>query len=648
MCGIAGIFDRTMATSEDRLRKQSAAMARSLAHRGPDDEGVWVDPSGGIALAHRRLAIIDCTPAGHQPMDSACGRYTITYNGEIYNYAELAHDLSAQGHAVKGGSDTAVLLAACIAWGIEETVKRCIGMFAFALWDRESRELVLVRDRLGIKPLYWARFGDLFLFGSQLKALRTHPEWRGELDRDALTSYMRHAYVPVPRTIYQSVGKLTPGHILYIPSRGEPRLACYWDNRAHARAGQENPFQGNYADARDALENLLHQAVGDRMVADVPLGAFLSGGVDSSTVAALMQAQSAPSIRTFSIGFQEQAYDESAYAAAVAAHLGTDHTELFVTPTQARDLIPQLPNWYDEPFADSSQLPTLALSQLTRQHVTVALSGDGGDEVFAGYNRYLWAARLWSIFGRLPHGGRKALGALARLMPPDTMNRLGNAVPGQVLPRQLGDKLHKLAGMLNASDIDAVYRQLISQWPDPGAIVIGGDEPHGILWDETVRRDRPDTMGRMQLLDMATYLPDDILTKVDRASMAFGLEARVPLIDHRVVEFAWTLPRDFLVRHGRSKSILRDILNKYVPPQLIDRPKMGFGIPIDSWLRGPLRDWAEDLLDENRLRQEGYLHPAPVRAALQQHLSGARNMSYGLWAVLMFQAWLDHDPVAPP
>lgn len=646
MCGIAGIFDRTANSPEVTLRDGATRMARILAHRGPDSEGVWTDSASGVALAHRRLAIIDCTPAGHQPMASACGRYMISYNGEIYNYKEIASELADQGHIVKGGSDTAVLLAACVAWGVEKAIKRCVGMFAFALWNHEKRELTLARDRLGIKPVYWTRIGELFLFSSQLKAFKTHPSWRGEIDRNALVSYLRHAYVPAPHTIYQNVWKLLPGHILHIPANGETRLTCYWNNRELARDGHESPYRGSYDDARDTLEGLLHQAIGDRMISDVPLGAFLSGGVDSSAVAALMQAQSSRPIRTFSIGFQEQSYDESAHAATVAAHLGTNHTALFVTPTEARDLIPQLPNWYDEPFADSSQIPTLALSQLTRHHVTVALSGDGGDEVFAGYNRYIWAERLWKIMSCLPHGCRNTLSSLSHMLPIHMMNRIGNAVPGQSMPRQIGDKVQKIGGIFAATDIDSVYRKFISQWPNPDLITVEGAEPHSILWDDSVKRDRPDTLGRMQLLDMSTYLPDDILTKVDRASMAFGLEARVPLIDHRVVEFAWSLPRNFLVRRGRSKSILRDILYKHVPQHLIERPKMGFGIPLDSWLRGPLRDWAESLLDENRLRQDGFFDPVPVRSALKQHLSCEGNMSYGLWAILMFQAWHEHNPVA--
>ncbi len=616
------------------------AMADVQLHRGPDDGGAWCDAASGIALSQRRLAIIDCSPAGRQPMHSACGRYIITYNGEIYNYRDIATDLKVQGHIIEGGSDTAVLLAACAAWGVEDALEKCIGMFAFALWDKEARTCTLARDRLGIKPLYWARVGETYLFGSQIKALQAFSGWQGTVNRDALLSYMRHAYVPGPASIYGNVRKLQPGHIVIIPSTGEAQENCYWDLRAQARNGAAEPFSGTYEEALGHMESLLHDAVSKRMIADVPLGSFLSGGVDSSAVSALMQSQSDAPIRSFSIGFQESGYDESHHAAKVAAHLGTDHTELTVTPDQVRDLIPDIPQWYDEPFADSSQLPTLMLSQLTRKHVTVALSGDGGDEVFAGYSRYAWAERFPRSFGWMPKSARRAFACLAQSIPPGIMNRSGHLLN---ISGQLGDKVHKLASVLDVNDADALYHRLISQWQDPASVVSGAQELGGILSDKTVLTDRPDDTGRMQLLDMATYLPDDILTKVDRASMAFSLETRVPLLDHRVVEFAWTLPRNYLLQNNIGKRVLRDILYRHVPRSLIERPKMGFGVPLDAWLRGPLRDWAETLLSESRLKNDGYLNPAPVRAAWQRHLAGTRNEAYALWTVLMFQSWLDHN-----
>ena len=614
-------------------------MQRVLAHRGPDDSGVWVDGATGIALAHRRLAIIDLALSGHQPMVSADGRFVIAYNGEVYNFRQIAEELAAAGRAVAGGSDTAVLLEACACWGVEATLSKCVGMFAFALWDRETRTLTLARDRLGIKPLYWGRFGDLVLFGSELKALRVHGGWSEEIDQGALLAYFRHAYVPAPHTIFKGVHKLEPGHTLTIGPTGEPVAHRYWDLNGFARSGAADPFRGTYEEAREELEALLLDAVGQRLVSDVPLGAFLSGGVDSSAVVALMQKCSGRPVRSFTIGFHEQTYNEAAHAKAVAAHIGTDHTELYVTPQQALETVPDLPRWYDEPFADSSQIPTLLLSRLTRDHVTVSLSGDGGDEVFAGYNRYFWAERIWRSVGWMPRPLRSAVSGVMRAVPPKGFDAVASILPRHLAPPQAGDKVHKVAGILNARTMDDVYLRLVSQWPDPAPLMPNVAESRGVLWGGALVGDRPDARGRMQLADMMTYLPDDILTKVDRASMAVALEARVPLLDHRVVEFAWRLPRSFMVRNGQGKAILRDILYKHVPRELIERPKMGFGVPIDAWLRGPLRDWAEDLLDENRLREGGLVDPATVRKAWREHLSGTLNRQYALWTVLMFESW---------
>ncbi|MEG3618589.1 asparagine synthase (glutamine-hydrolyzing) [Magnetovibrio sp. PR-2] len=639
MCGVAGLCLFQPDPRLEGLDVLAARMAEAMEHRGPDDQGVWTDPNAPVGLCHRRLSIIDCSPMGHQPMVSANGRFVISYNGEIYNFAEIAKELQAAGHEVYAHSDTAVLLEACAVWGVEETLKRCVGMFAFGLWDRETQSLTLARDRLGIKPLYWAHTQKAFVFSSELKALRAVGLIEEEIDRSALASYMRYAYVPAPYSIFKNVHKLLPGHILRI-AKGEPPVTKpYWDVRHVAKSGDVTPFGGSYDEAVEVAEKHIHDAVQKRMVSDVPLGAFLSGGIDSSLVVALMQASSSRPVKSFSIGFEEKGFDESVHAKAVAQHIGTDHTELYVSSRDALDVIPNLGTWYDEPFADSSQVPTYLLSKMTRDYVTVALSGDGGDEVFAGYNRYFWATNIWNVSGRVPRPLRQLMAGLIKALPPQTWSGLANAIPSQRIPPQFGDKLYKVADILGEPSIDAVYRRLVSQWPDPADIVIGDGEHQGVLWDASTHQVRADDMGRMQLLDMMTYLPDDILTKVDRASMAVSLEVRVPLIDHRVLEFAWTLPREYLVRNGQGKSILRSILYKHVPRELIERPKMGFGIPLGTWLREDLRDWAEDLLSPERLRNDGFFDVSAVRSIWQDHVLGTRNYQYALWNVLMFQNW---------
>ena len=638
MCGIAGFVGAASNIGGGNVDDIAEAMAASLKHRGPDDQGIWIDPAAGTALVHRRLSIIDLSPAGHQPMVSADERFVISYNGEVYSYQPVAAEFAARGQKFRGHSDTEVMLESFAAKGVETTLQWMIGMFAIALWDRRERTLTLIRDRLGIKPLYWAKFGDLFLFGSELKALRAHPGWTPRIDHSAVAAFMRHNYIPAPHTIYEGVHKLEPGTMLTLPWRGEPRVTRFWDARAVAHEGLDRPLQGTDAELTEQLETLLQDAVGRRMIADVPLGAFLSGGVDSSTVVALMQAAGSGKVKTFSIGFDIPGYDEAPYAAAVARHLETDHTELTVTSREALDVIPRLAEWYDEPFADSSQIPTYLVSAMTRRHVTVALSGDGGDELFAGYNRYQLTQRFWRALSLLPGPLRKGAAAALTAMSPDRWTSFLSLLPARLRPPQAGDKVHKLAEVLKLDSADAIYRRLVSHW-EPSEIMPQAREPRGIIDDKKLSKEFPQLMPRMQFLDLVTYLPDDILTKVDRASMAVALEARVPLLDHRVVEFTWRLPQSAKVRDGTSKWILRQILYRHVPPALIERPKMGFGIPLGEWLRGPLRDWAETLLDERRLRDAGLLDVAMVRRFWRDHIDGRRNWQYLLWDVLMLESW---------
>jgi asparagine synthase (glutamine-hydrolysing) len=619
-------------------------MAATLAHRGPDDESAWADPGAGIALGFRRLAIIDTSPAGRQPMVSADGRYVIAYNGEIYNYRELRDELGP-GVRLRGASDTEVMLETVSRVGMERAIPRLWGMFAIALWDRKERTLLLARDRIGKKPLYYGRFGGMLLFGSELKALRAHPQFRPPIDRESLTQYMRLGYVPAPFSIYEGVRKLLPGTYALIRAGHEPQLHAYWSARDRMRdALKERDPEIPDEEAVRQLETLLKDAVARRMISDVPLGALLSGGIDSSAVAALMQSQSRRPVRTFTIGFDVAGYNEAEAAKSVAAHLGTDHTELYVSPGEAESVIPQLPALYDEPFSDSSQIPTFLVCKLARRHVTVTLSGDGGDEAFGGYTRYLLADRIWRLLRPAPRWARQAAATTIRSVRPALWDRWYRAAE-PVLPlrwRQTlpADKAFKLADLMGVKDRSELYLRLVSQWREPEMVVEGGRERAGILQDESVAHDCPDFADRMMLLDLLTYLPDDILVKVDRASMGSSLEARSPFLDHRVLEWGWRLPPRFKVRGTESKWILKQLLYRHVPRNLVERPKMGFGIPIDVWLRGPLRGWAEDLLSERRLRADGFLKPAPIRTAWAEHVSGQRNNQYRLWAVLIFQSWL--------
>jgi asparagine synthase (glutamine-hydrolysing) len=644
MCGIAGVM---IAESVDFSESTLHRMGDAIVSRGPDDSGVWMDRVAGVGLVHRRLSIVDLSLAGHQPMFSASGRYVLVFNGEIYNHLDLRTTLeSAAGEICwRGHSDTETLLAGFDAWGIEETVRRSVGMFAFAVWDKSEHVLTLGRDRLGEKPLYYGWQGDIFLFGSELKALKAHPAFVSTVDRNALTLLMRHNAIPAPYSIYQDIHKLLPGTLLSLSLQqrnAEPRY--YWDARQVVASALSRPFVGSGEDAVEELERLLRQSIAGQMVADVPLGAFLSGGIDSSTVAALMQAQSNRPVRTFSIGFNEAAYNEAEHARAVARHLGTAHEEFYVTPQQALDVISRLPSLYCEPFADSSQIPTFLVSQLARQHVTVALSGDGGDELFGGYSRYVQGNRLWGKLSHLPLWLRGWMAQGIQAVPPRLWNRMLAPVQS-VLPRRLkfsniGDKLHKGSCILTAQSLSEVYRSLTSHWIFPESLVLGAHEPATALTDMVRQPHADNAIHQMMALDLVSYLPDDILTKVDRAAMAVSLETRVPLLDHRIVEFAWRLPLSSKIKGGVGKWPLRQVLYKYVPRDLIERPKMGFGVPIEHWLRGALREWAEDLLDESRLRREGFFNPEPIRQKWQEHLSGRRNWQYLLWDVLMFQTWL--------
>jgi len=643
MCGLTG-FWRPGGFPKHEAQATAAAMAQCIAHRGPDYAGVWVDGDAGIALAHRRLAILDVSPTGHQPMASASQRYVIIFNGEIYNHLSLRTALECPQW--RGHSDTETLLAGLEAWGVEATLRKTVGMFALALWDRAERTLYLARDRMGEKPLYYGWHNGVFLFGSELKALKAHPMFGAEVNRDALTLYLRHSCIPAPYSVYKGIRKLLPGVLLKVGRVGEDSTTAYWTLNDTVAAGRSSPFEGSDAAAIAALEAQLDESIRLQCVADVPLGAFLSGGVDSSTVVALMQAQSSRPVRTFTIGFHETNYNEAEDAKAVARHLGTDHTELYVTPEETRAVIPSLPVLYDEPFADSSQVPTFLVSKLARQQVTVSLSGDGGDELFGGYNRYFWGDQIWRKIAWLPTSLRKGLARALAMAPASRWDslyrRLDFMLPDRLRVVQLGEKLHKLSErMATVRDVDDLYFSLVSEWKQPADVVIKGAELSTLLTDKAAWPRQLAPEHRMMYLDMMSYLPDDILTKVDRAAMGVSLETRVPLLDHRVVELAWRLPLSMKIRDGQGKWILRQVLYKYVPRELIERPKMGFGIPIGEWLRGPLRGWAEALLDESRLEQEGFFDPAPIRKKWDEHLSGRRDWQQCLWSVLMFQAWLE-------
>lgn len=650
MCGIAGYWQRDCSDTSIAL-----SMAEAIVTRGPDDFGVWSERESGIALAHRRLSILDLSPAGHQPMVSYCGRYVLVFNGEVYNHLSLRSLLeeNLKGFSWRGHSDTETLIECFVAWGVEKTIGMAVGMFSFALWDTKDKLLTLARDRLGEKPLYWGWSDDLLIFASELKAIKAHPGFKAEINRDSLTLFLRHGYVPAPYSIYRGIQKLMPGHFIEINLGGDISVSksansrVYWSVNDVVKEGLARPFSGSASDAVDVLETQLKASVSDQMLSDVSLGAFLSGGIDSSTIVALMQSQTRTPVKTFTIGFDEIGYNEAIHAKAVARHLGTNHTELYVQPNDALAVIPKLPTIYCEPFADSSQIPTFLVSQLAKQHVTVALSGDGGDELFGGYNRYMAVQKVWNPLMKMPEFVRFIAAAGFNSLSPATWDKIFEHLK-PVLPKRYqlslpGEKARKLGEVLKLKDGAAFYRQLTSHWAEPESLVINGKEPLTQITDNNSWAETDSLEHFMMALDAKTYMSDDILTKVDRAAMACSLETRVPMLDHRVFELAWRMPLGYKVREGQGKWLLRQVLYRYVPKELIERPKMGFGIPLDSWLRGPLKAWAEALLDEQRLRNEGYLNPAPIRQLWNEHLSGKKNWQYHLWNVLMFQAWLEKN-----
>jgi asparagine synthase (glutamine-hydrolysing) len=657
MCGIAGYWhnDASQFYNHEVVVK---SMAQAIVNRGPDDSGIWVDEQSCMALGHQRLSIVDLSPAGHQPMHSKSDRYVMVFNGEIYNHLELRRDLEGMTYLTstltkgsrtewRGRSDTETLLAAFEVWGVEATLKRTVGMFAIALWDRNERVLTLAIDRMGEKPLYYGFQHDTFMFGSELKALKAHPEFLNEIDRDVLCLYLRHCYIPAPYSIYKGIKKLLPGTYLQLPfgpNFANCHLASpkeYWSLNDVAFRGIEKPFVGTDSDAIATLDSQLRQTISSQMIADVPHGAFLSGGIDSSTVVALMQALSTQPVKTFTIGFEDHGFDEAEHARAVAKHLGTNHTELYLTDAEAIQVVPKLGKIYDEPFADSSQIPTFLVSQIARQYVTVSLSGDGGDELFCGYNSYAKAYK-WAQIQKIPFGIRKVAGHLVKALAPTTLDSLflptSKFIP---IPVNLGEKLNNLAThLINVDGIGKLCYNLGSVISDPEQVVIGAKEPTTWFAEGATKISVDDARSQMMLIDTMNYLPNDILVKVDRASMANSLETRIPLLDHRVVELAWSLPMAMKVRDGKNKWILRQVLDKYVPNRLIERPKAGFSVPLGEWLRGPLREWAEELLDKHRLKQEGYFEIDYICEKWREHLTGNRNNQTFLWSVLMFQVWL--------
>ena len=644
MCGIAGFID-PKGISLKYAKEIGRAMGKAIQHRGPDDSGIWIDENNGVTLTHQRLAIIDLSQSGHQPMMSVSGRYVLCFNGEIYNHNDLRSELDKQGKSPtwQGSSDTEIILACIEAYGLRKTLVKLIGMFAIAIWDKHTKEMFLARDRIGEKPLYYGGHGELLLFSSELKALRAHPKFTPKINRDALCLFLRHNYIPQPYSIYQDIKKLPPGHFVVLKKNSVPEQ--YWSLKQSLISAKINPFDGSESEALNSLDKLLISTVKGQMQADVPLGAFLSGGVDSSLILALMQEQSSRPIESFTIGFDNKEFNEAPFAMDVAKYLGTQHNELYVSSKTAREVIPNLPKIYDEPFSDSSQIPTFLVSEMAQKHVKVCLSGDGGDEVFGGYNRYTLGNSFSSNLKSVPKPFKTLATKLITSIAPSTWNKLLEPAlfltPKKYRYANIGDKLHKIATIFNCSSFEELYRMLISHWNFPENVVIGAKEPKTILNSKEAIPNKLSNEELMMFYDMVMYLPDDILVKVDRAAMAVSLETRAPFLDHRVIDFACQLPLKMKIRNGTKKWCIRELLYKRVPKNLIERPKMGFGVPIGEWLRGPLRDWAEYLLEENRIINSGYFQNSEIQKKWREHLSGERNWHYYLWDILMFESWRD-------
>ena len=648
MCGLSGFLDNNLSRSSESLKALSHKMCSTLVNRGPDDFGSWVDQKSGIAMSHRRLAIQDTSLAGHQPMVSRSSRYVIVYNGEIYNYRILRRELKKTGYIFSGQSDTEVLLAAIEIWGLNMALSKFIGMFAFALWDRSNRELYLARDRVGEKPLYYGFFGNVLLFGSELKALEIHDSFIKKINRDAISLLLRYNYIPAPYSIYDNVYKVKPGTFLAIkPQKQKISITehVYWSFRNIVKRERPNNKINNYEEAMLSVKDTLTESIRGQMIADVPLGAFLSGGIDSSLVVSIMQSLSSNRIKTYTIGFDYSEHNEAYDAKSIANYLGTEHTELYVTASQALDVIPKIPNIFDEPFADSSQIPTYLISELARTDVTVSLSGDGGDELFGGYNRYHQGYSTWKNLSRMPYPINYICSEIIHSINPDKWNILYNYLGKYIANRKdhknIGDKLYKMADIVKINNPQDMYSSLISFWSNTEEVVLNSSEPMSIPRDYDNWIGSLDDRENMMFLDTISYLPDDILTKVDRSSMAVSLESRAPFLNHSVIELSQRVPIEMKIKNGQGKWILRNILNDFIPSNLIDRPKTGFGIPIAEWLRGPLKEWAESLIDSSRLKDDGYFNPALITDMWKKHISKNRNYGHHLWSILMFQAWLE-------